>query len=382
MRKEFPFRSGIILLLWPGLLTYVAGAFTTVSINLKQSALHAAVVPPQSNRENSNQLSEEPWWKIPANLWSPSTAQFTEEKGAVTLHTYQHNGYTLTYQYKAATRVEYRDQPPILLIHPVGIGMSSWFWKRFLSTWQGPAVYAVDLIGCGVSHGADAWNPEEQGMSFPLGWVKGCEALMEQVILRSHTKPFSLGKRYPTCTIMVQGGLAPVGVSLAFRNSQTVDRLILASPPSWKDMTTAVPGRELARNYNFLKSPRWGNLAFRFLETREAVEFFSNAFLFEKGCDAEWLNECVTEMGVAVRPPVQVFNAGFCMHRSYAEELESLSQPVLILQGRDDKARLSERALYETSIPTCRIETLPGKNVLPWESPDAVGLAVREFLGL
>ena len=29
---------------------------------------------------------------------------------------------------------------PLLLVHPVGIGLSSWFWDKFLDEWQGGEV--------------------------------------------------------------------------------------------------------------------------------------------------------------------------------------------------------------------------------------------------
>jgi pimeloyl-ACP methyl ester carboxylesterase len=147
---------------------------------------------------------------------------------------YDYDGWKLTYRYKAAEKGFEKDSP-ILLIHPVGIGLSSWFWELFMNSWRGPAVYAVDLIGCGIAEGGDAWDPDERGLAFPLGWVKGCEALMQQKILPVRGKQLSspfLGGRKVSCTVVAQGGLATVGVVLAARNPDTVDRLILTSPPS------------------------------------------------------------------------------------------------------------------------------------------------------
>jgi len=292
---------------------------------------------------------------------------------------YEYDGWQLTYEYKPASK-GYEKETPLLLIHPVGIGLSSWYWERFMNAWQGPALYAVDLIGCGIRHGADAWDPNVRGLSVPLGWVQGCEALLQKAIFPKQQKiPFM---KRPQCNVMVQGGLAPVGVLLAFRNPETVQRLILASPPTWKDMTTPVPEKELERNYNFLRSPILGKLAFGLLESRWAVEFFSNAFLFADKCDAEWLDQAQAEACVEARPPVQVFNAGFCMHRSYEEELQSLQQPVLVLQGVDDASRLSKREDYASELMKGSVQTLAGKNVLPWESPTLTCQAVNNFCGL
>lgn len=249
-----------------------------------------------------------------------------------------------------------------------------------MSSWkEGPSVYAVDLIGCGVANGADAWDPDLKGMPIPLGWVKGCEALLNQVIL-PQTRRISLFGIKESCVVAVQGGLAPVGVQLASRNPNSVSHLILTSPPTWNEMVTPVPEIELERNYGFLRNKQWGNLAFKCLETRAAVEFFSNAFLFGEKCDEEWLDECGKEMGISVRPPVQVFNAGFCLHRSWQTELENMVQPMLILQGDQDDQRLEKREAYEANVPNCQLQTLPGKNMLPWESAEAVVESIEAFV--
>jgi hypothetical protein len=168
--------------------------------------------------------------------------------------------------------------------------MSSWFLQRFMEAWSEdsndnggaghhPAMYAVDLIGCGAQHGADMWDPNERGLFIPLDWVKACEALMAQElggltttvttkesasassvsILSSlfsggaGTSSSSSSSSSRHYNVVVQGGLAPVGVLLASRNPQTVQRLVLTSPPTWHEMVTPVPQRELAMNYNCFK---------------------------------------------------------------------------------------------------------------------------------
>ena len=44
-------------------------------------------------------------------------------------------------------------RPPLLLIHPIGVGLSSRFWDRFIRRWHdddpGAELLAPDLIGCG-----------------------------------------------------------------------------------------------------------------------------------------------------------------------------------------------------------------------------------------
>ena len=111
-----------------------------------------------------------------------------------------------------------------------------------MDAFEGPAMLAPNLIGCGISEGSDAWNPDTRGLFVPLDWVKGCEALMEQYVSETNKAPWQgiLGNNQ-SYTVVAQGGLAPIGVLLASRNPKAVNQLVLASPPTWKDMTTAVP---------------------------------------------------------------------------------------------------------------------------------------------
>jgi pimeloyl-ACP methyl ester carboxylesterase len=286
-----------------------------------------------------------------------------EQSPSVSIKAYQHKDWKLTYRYKPATP-GFEEESPLLLIHPVGIGLSSWFWERVMSAWTGPAVYAPNLIGCGVQEESDPWDPDQQGLLFPLGWVQGCETLMQE---SSPSGAF---------TVVAQGGLAPVGVLLASRNPKTVGKLILVSPPPWKEMTMSVPQAELERNYNFLRSPVLGKLAFSVLESRKAVELFSNLFLFNEPCDEEWLEKGEKESCVEARQPVMAFNAGFCNHRSFEEELLELEQPTLVVVGDGDKRQRQE---YTEKMKDCTLVYIPGRNVLPWESPELVAEAIKNF---
>lgn len=295
----------------------------------------------------------------------------TNLNAKVEFKSYKHKTWTLTYRFKPAAP-GYENEGPYLLIHPVGIGLSSWFWEKVLDEWDGPAVYAPNLIGCGISEGSDPWNPEEQGLSFPLGWAQGCETLMQST---PSAGPFEMFRKKSSWTVVSQGGLARVGVTIAARNPESVQALVLASPPTWEEMVTAVPEKELNRNYEFLKSPILGKLAFRLLESRGAIEFFSNQFLFSDPCDTIWLDRAERELGVLSRPPVMAFNAGFCQHRSLEDELRTLDQRTLILVGADDKR---QRKKYVENMKRCNINIVPGQNVLPWESPMAFMQALKD----
>jgi len=347
------------------------------------------VAIPVSNRRNGRQRRNS-HIKPPASTKTLVDTNKSEKQ----LRYFEYDGYTISYRFKPATQ-GYEATAPLLLIHPIGIGLASWFWTRFIEEWEGGAVYAVNLLGCGQTEGSAAVNVEEKGMFVPLTWVRQCETMIDTVILPEQqnqlkTKQAGIfgrfsGKKKSSAPesgviVMSQGGLAPVAILLAARNKcGCVKHMILSAPPADSEILSAVPEHELKLNFNFLAGPL-GQLAFRYaLETEWAVRFFSNLFLFDKPCEDIWVETALQEAGPAVRMPVCLFNAGLCQQRSYEPELMDIAVPCLILQGEADKR---DRTRYKQLIgdDCCRIVSISGQNVLPWESPTETARAIRSFL--
>lgn len=341
---------------------------------------------------------------VPTATCAGNTADLEKEVSSdstcsppITVERYGYDGWSLTYRYRPATPGHESDEP-LILIHPVGIGCSAWIWTKMMEEWQGGAVYAPNLIGCGLEDGNDALDPDQRGLSVPLGWVKAVEALIQEKALAPPTRigtgndsdkggmlgrfliKASNGMPPASCAVVVQGGSAPIGVLLASRNPTVVSKLVLTSPPTFEDMTTATPEEQIAKNYNFYRS-FWGKLAFAALESRWAVRLFSNLFLFLEECDERWVDLSTSREATTVeaRPPVAIFNSGFLQHRSYEEELrELIEQPTLIISGSGDK-RAEKRVEYGSEMKLCTLATLRGTNVLPWEAPAKVCEAIQTF---
>ena len=303
----------------------------------------------------------------PSRAAAATRCRAAQAAAAPQLRSYEYDGWKLTYRHKAASPGREADAP-LLLVHPIGIGLDSWFWEKFLGAWTGGDVYAPDLIGAG---GGDTWDPAERGLFVPLDWARGCEALWRQEIRRP-------------CVVVTQGGLAPVGVLLAARSAgdwdgaRAVTKVVHCSPPTWEEMVTGVPEGELRRNYDALRSPL-GRAAVGLLERRGPIKFFSDLFLFEEESDDAWLDNAAAACGAEVREPVLAFNAGLCNARSYEVELtEQIAQPTLVLSGRGDKREAARRG-YEERMRACRLKMLPGANVLPWEAARETAEAIAEF---
>jgi pimeloyl-ACP methyl ester carboxylesterase len=266
--------------------------------------------------------------------------------------------------------------PPLLCVHPVGVGCSSWFFKRFAAAWRdhpggGSALLCPDLLGCGDS---SRWDPSKDGIFVPLDWTRQ----LEQLIV-SDAAPFPHGLAQPSFMVISQGGLAPVGIQLAYRCPR-VGSLVLCTPPSYGVLARELPKKEVARNLAALQAlPKF---AFEFLASRGAIKFFSNLFLFSGSADEEWLNEATADAAdYERRHSIWAFNAGCCEVSNYAEMYSNLEQPRLVVMGCDDGGASSTKGLeaeaawqhlepFEDGQNARGVVLRGGKNVLPWENPE------------
>ena len=224
--------------------------------------------------------------------------------GSVTRGTFSHGGFECAFRRKAAAP-GYETAAPLLLVHPIGIGLAGWFWDRFLESWAGAEVFVPDLIGCG---GSEAWEPSARGMFVPLDWERQIECLWREHVRRP-------------AVIVSQGGLAPVAIRLAardtdaWRGSRAVQGLVLASPPEFGTLCEGLDDAEVERNFEQLgrtlgSNTTLGTLAYRALASRPFVRLFSDAFLFAGAADERFLAECAAEAVPERRWPVLAFNAG------------------------------------------------------------------------
>ena len=264
---------------------------------------------------------------------------------------------------------------PILAIHPIGVGLSSHFWDRFLARWfslgQTYPLILPDLWGCGQSS-----QPFKQ--LTPSLWA---EPLLE--LLADHiSRPVVL---------MVQGAALPVALEVTKQTPELVAGLIMIGPPGWKVMGQDANPILSSMLWTLLFRGPLGSAFYLWARRRAFLFSFSKRELFAEAedIDPEWLD--TLESGARPmrnRWAVFSFLSGF-WRRNYHPQLQSISIPVLALFGerasgisrvaRADAA--DQRALiYQTMIPGARSICIPGRNVLPYESTDSCVEAVSAWL--
>jgi pimeloyl-ACP methyl ester carboxylesterase len=259
-----------------------------------------------------------------------------------------------------------REKVALLLIHPIGVGLSCEFWHPFIKAWlkveKKYPIYNPDLLGCG-----DSDLPKVA--YFPTDWADQLSYFITHII------------KIPVI-IVTQGGLFPIAIDLINNCPQPelIKGLILASPPTIKYITEDKPYWQQKLSWNlFLNSPIGTNF-YRYARRRKFLENFSIRQLFanKKSVDDQWLN--TLERGaenIKTRYAVFSFLAGF-WRQDYQERMGKVNQPTLIVMGdktssvgKNNKPETPEERLnfYLNQFTDSEGLIISGRNVLPYESP-------------
>ncbi len=264
---------------------------------------------------------------------------------------------------------------PLLLIHPIGVGLSSRFWDRFIQRWkhEDPAavLLAPDLIGCGEGEfSRQPLTPED--------WAQPLIRLLRE----RHSRP---------AVLVTQGTSLPIALALLEQAPELVNGLVAVSPPGWRVLSEATPIARANRLWRWLFSGPAGNLFYRYARRREFLRSFSekNLFAEAKSVDEEWLQTLKEgSRAMNTRWAVYSFLAGF-WRRDWEPQLTSLTIPLLVVFGSSATGigrsrswdNFSERLeTYRLKLPQAVIETIPGRNVLPYESTDDCVLSISRWM--
>ncbi|MEH2253221.1 alpha/beta fold hydrolase [Nostoc sp.] len=263
---------------------------------------------------------------------------------------------------------------PLLLIHPIGVGLSRQFWQRFCSEWYNTgernSIYNPDLLGCGES--------DMPHVAYtPSNWAEQLQYFLQTVV----QKPV---------IVVVQGGLLPVAIALVQKESNLIARLVLSGPPAWALIIKKSPKWQQKVLWNLLDSP-FGSAFYRYARTPKFLHSFSTRQLFasENSVDTEWLNTLVAGAeNPANRHAVFSFLAGF-WRQDYTSFITSIQQPTLAVVGETASSISQERkketpderlAHYLACLPQGRGIKIIGRNVLPYESTAEFVTAIAPFI--
>jgi pimeloyl-ACP methyl ester carboxylesterase len=264
---------------------------------------------------------------------------------------------------------------PLLLIHPIGVGLSRQFWRRFVSAWyaarQQNQMYLPDLLGCGES--------DLPHVAYhPIDWATQLQAFLQSVV-------------QTPVVILVQGALLPVAIDLTLLQPNLVRGLVLCGPPAWTLMTQATPAWQHRLSWNLFDTPGFGQAFYRYARRAAFLRSFSARQLFAhpEDVDAEWIT--TLQQGAAdpqTRHAVFSFLSGF-WRQDYGPKLAAIAQPTLVVMGeqassisREGKQESPDQRIadYLACLPNAQSVKVPGRNVLSYESPIAFVNAIAPFI--
>jgi pimeloyl-ACP methyl ester carboxylesterase len=254
---------------------------------------------------------------------------------------------------------------PLVLIHPIGVGLSRQFWHRFNQSWiqsgQSNTIYNPDLLGCGES--------EMPHIAYhPIDWAKQLQYFLQTVV------------KAPA-VLVVQGALFPVGVELVRLQPDLVRGLVLSGPPAWRLVARDTSDRQHRIAWNLFDSPL-GTAFYRYARRSEFLKRFSIRQLFasEDQVDANWLDmlqEGAKDLNS--RHAVFAFLSSF-WRQDYSQAVAQIEQPTFVVFGeeassisREGKPESVDQRLeeYLAAFPNAQGIKIPGRNVLPYESTEA-----------
>ncbi|BDA67282.1 hypothetical protein CAL7716_014480 [Calothrix sp. PCC 7716] len=263
---------------------------------------------------------------------------------------------------------------PLLLVHPIGVGLSRKFWQRFISEFYNQGhqnqIYNPDLIGCG-----DSDMPAIP--STPDFEAQQLQFFIQNII----KKPVIL---------IVQGALFPVAVDLYHKVPDLIAGMVLSGPPTWSLISKDRPKWRQNLAWSIFSSP-FGNLFYRYARTEKFLRNFSTKRLFASRdkVDSEWLNTLQKgASNMASRYAVFSFLAGF-WRQDYRSRVTAIQKPVLVVMGEvassiakeGEQEKANERlAEYLACLPQAQGVKIPGRNVLPYESTTEFVKAISSFV--
>ena len=314
---------------------------------------------------------------MPSNSSAPSSPNVEEVTPSLpSSQFYTWRNYHCAYEFYNPSDLTAEQGVPLVLLHPIGVGLSRYFWHRFCRQWlqvnHHNPVYNPDLLGCGES--------DMPRIAYtPTDWADQLQYFLQTIV------------KQPV-VLVIQG--AELAVALALVQKQTepnyIRGLVLAGPPSWAVITKEIPTWQQKLTWNILDSPV-GNAFYRYARRREFLRSFSERQLFaeDSEVDTQWLDTLLDgAVNLASRYAVFSFLAGF-WRQNYEEAIAAVSQPTLVVVG--DKATSISRtgqsetpeqrlAKYLQHLPQGEGCQIPGRNILPYETTTEFVTVVAQFV--
>jgi pimeloyl-ACP methyl ester carboxylesterase len=258
---------------------------------------------------------------------------------------------------------EGRDGAPIVFVHGVGAGASSFIWRRnFDELARDFRVLAPDLLGFGFSD-----KPATVPYSADLYVELLTDFLREVAGGGAHLVASSLGAAY--C------------VHVAYERPELVRSLVLVAPTGAGGQLRARPGMTGAAFYGLLQSPVLGASFYNVIASERSIRDYARRELFydrRRATPRLVAQYYATSHQPGAQHAIAAFLSGY-LNTDTREAFARLRQPVTLVWGKQDETNPLEHAAELLSLnPRAGLEIFDRCRMMPQEEhPEKFNALVR-----
>jgi pimeloyl-ACP methyl ester carboxylesterase len=252
--------------------------------------------------------------------------------------------------------------PPLVFIHGVGAGASSFMWrKNFDDLARDFRVYALDLLGFGFSD-----KPASASYSADL-YVELITDFIREV------------SGYPVNIIASSLGAA-YAIRVADEHPELVNSMVL-NAPAGSDALNRRPGMAGAAFYGLLQSPVLGTSFYNVMASERSIRDYARDNLFydhHRVTDRFVANLYATSHQAGAQHAIAAFLAGY-LNTDTQSPFSRLTQPVVLVWGKQDATTPLDKALALQELnPKARLEVFDYCRMMPeQEQPEKFNSLVR-----
>jgi pimeloyl-ACP methyl ester carboxylesterase len=254
---------------------------------------------------------------------------------------------------------------PLVFVHGVGAGTSSFMWRRnFDELARDFRVYALDLLGFGFSD-----KPANAPYSADLYVELIADFIREVVLAPAAIVASSLGAAY--------------SVRVADEQPELVDSLMLLAPTGAGNLS-ARPGMTGAAFYGLLQSPVLGTSFYNVIASERSIRDYARKELFydrRRATDRLVAQYYATSHQPGAQHAIAAFLSGY-LNADTSVCFSRLQQRVTLVWGKQDETNTLEHAAELLSLnPRAGLEIFDRCRMMPQEEqPEKFNALVRHKL--
>ena len=252
--------------------------------------------------------------------------------------------------------------PPLIFIHGVGAGSSSFMWRKNFDTLARDfRVYAFDLLGFGLSD-----KPGTASYSADL-YVELITDFIREV------------SGYPVNVVASSLGAA-YSIRVADEHPELIKSMVL-NAPTGADKLNNRPGMAGAAFYGLLQSPVLGTSFYNVMASERGIRDYARKHLFydhQRVTDRFVANLYATSHQPGAQHAIAAFLSGY-LNTDTRAAFSRLPKPVTLVWGKQDMTTPVDQGIALVRMnPTARLESFDYCRMLPeQEHPEKFNVLVR-----